>query len=95
MKKILKYTYPFKRYSVLKVQFSAILLLKIAQNGGKFKFKNVISFEWIGIFQIFFTFDIPVVTSFNSETMIRYPIILKTKFGGNFVTSFSHKNAKI
>ena len=37
-----------------KVQFSAILLLKIAQNGGKFKFQNSISFEWIGIFQKLF-----------------------------------------
>ena len=30
-----------------------------------------------------------------SETIIRYPIILKTKFGGNVVTSFPAKNAKI
>ena len=67
VKKFFKYTYPFKRYSVLKVQFSAILLLKIAQNGRKFKFKNAISFEWTGIFQIFFTFDIPVVTSFRDH----------------------------
>ena len=37
-----------------KVQFSAILLLKIAQNVGKFKFQNAISFEWIGIFQKLF-----------------------------------------
>ena len=89
VKKFFKYTYPFKRYSVLKVQFSAILLLKIAQNGRKFKFKNAISFEWIGIFQIF-----SLLTSLwwlLSETIIRYPIILKTKFGGNFVTSFSRK----
>ena len=49
MKIILKCAYPLKRYSVLKVQFSAILLLKIAQNGGKFKFQNAVSFEWIGI----------------------------------------------
>ena len=34
-----------------KVQFSAILL---AQNGGKFKFQNALSFEWIGIFQKLF-----------------------------------------
>ena len=47
------YAYPLKRYSVLKVQFSVILLLKIiiiAQNGRKFKFQNTISFEWLGIF---------------------------------------------
>ena len=93
VKKFLKYTYPFKRYSVLKVQFSAILLLKIAQNGGKFKFKNAISFEWIGIFQNFFT--LTSLWWFLSETIIRYPIILKKKFGGNFVTSFSRKNAKM
>jgi len=54
VKKILKYAYPLKRYSVLRVQFSAILLIKIAENGGKLKFQNAISFEWIGIFQILF-----------------------------------------
>ena len=32
MKKKLKYTFLFKIYSVLKVQFSAMLLLKIAQS---------------------------------------------------------------
>ena len=33
-----------------KIQFSPILLLKITQNGGKFKFQNAKSFEGIGIF---------------------------------------------
>ena len=37
-------------------QFSAILLLKIAQNGGKFKFQYAISFDWIDIFQNCFHF---------------------------------------
>ena len=36
VKKYLKYAYPLKRYSVLKVQFSAILL---AQNGEQFSWK--------------------------------------------------------
>ena len=35
VKTFLKYAYLLKRYSVLKVQFSTILLLKIVQNGGK------------------------------------------------------------
>ena len=35
----LKFVYLHKRNSVLKVQFSAILLLKIVQDGGKFKSK--------------------------------------------------------
>ena len=50
--KFWKYAYPLKRYSVLKVQFSVILLLKIiAQNGSKFNFQNTMTpFEWIGIF---------------------------------------------
>ena len=43
-----------QRYSVLRVQFSAILSIKIAENGGKFKFQNAMSFEWIGIFQKWF-----------------------------------------
>ena len=47
------------------------MLLKIAQHGGKFKFQNAISFEWMGIFETFFTIDILVVSSF------RYTIILK------------------
>ena len=36
------------------IAFSAILLIKIAENGGKFKFQNAISFERIGIFQKLF-----------------------------------------
>ena len=35
----LKFVYLHKRNSVLKVQFSSILLLKIVQDGGKFKSK--------------------------------------------------------
>ena len=45
---------------------------KNSTNGRKFKFKNAISFEWIGIFQIFFTFDIPVVTSFRDHHQISH-----------------------
>ena len=30
----------------------------------------------------------------SSETIIRYPIILKTKFGGNFVTLFSRQKCQ-
>ena len=37
--KIFEICLPLKRYSVLKVQLSAILLLKIAQNGEKFNWK--------------------------------------------------------
>ena len=29
-----------------------------------------------------------------SETFIRYPTVLKTKFGGNFVTSFSRQKCQ-
>ena len=45
---------PLKRYSVLRVQLSAILLIEKAENGGKFRFQNAISFQWIGIFQKLF-----------------------------------------
>ena len=43
--------------------------------------------------QAYFNF-FPLLTSLwwvLSETIIRYPIILKAKFGRNFVTSFSHR----
>ena len=43
--------------------------------------------------QAYFNF-FPLFTSLwwvLSETIIRYPIILKAKFGRNFVTSFSHR----
>ena len=56
VKTFLKYAYLLKRYSVLKVQFSTILLLKITQNGEKFKLQNATSFDWIGIFQKCFHF---------------------------------------
>ena len=45
---------PLKRYSVLRVQFSAILLTEKAENGGKIRFQNAISFQRIGIFQKLF-----------------------------------------
>ena len=67
------------------------MLLKIAQNGGKFKFQNIISFKWIDIFQF-----LSVLRSLYwvfLETVIRYSIILKTKFGANFVTPFSRQNS--
>ena len=56
VKTFLKYAYLFKRYSFLKGQFSTILLLKITQNGGKFKLQNATSFDWIGIIQKCFDF---------------------------------------
>ena len=59
---------------------------------GKFKFKNAISLEWIGIFQFFFTFDILVVTSFRNHHYISHNT--KTKFGGNSVTSFSRQKCQ-
>ena len=61
---LLKYAYPLKRYIVLKVQFSAILLLKIAQNGRKFKFQNARLDRHISNC---FTFDILVVSSFRNH----------------------------
>ena len=71
--------------------FCAIFSNKMAEN---WTFKTLYSFEWIGIFQTFFSFLTSLCWRL-SETIIRYPIILKTKFDGNFVTSFPAKNAKI
>ena len=56
VKTFVNYAFPVKRYSVLKVNFAAILFLKIAQNGGKFKFQNALPVEWIGKFKNFFLF---------------------------------------
>ena len=52
VKKFFKYAYPLKRYSVLNVQFSAILLLKIAQTGRKFKFQKISNFYTVKNFPV-------------------------------------------
>ena len=51
-KNFFKYAYPLKRYSVLNVQFSTILLLKIAQNGRKFKFQKISNFYIVKNFPV-------------------------------------------
>ena len=50
--KIFEYAYQPKRYSVLKVQFSTILLLKIAQTGRKFKFQKISNFYTVKNFPV-------------------------------------------
>ena len=88
VKIFLKYAYPLKRYSVLKVDFSAILLLKI------FKFQNDISLEWIGMFQKFFPFWHPYSEFFQKPSL---DIILywEQNLVGTLWRHFPTKNVKI
>ena len=53
-------------------------------------FQNAISFEWMVKFQFFFSI-LASLWWFLSETIMRYPLILKARFGGNFVRSFSRQ----
>ena len=53
---------------------------------------NVISFEWVDI-----TISLSVLVSLSQElleTVVRYAIFFKTKFGNNFVTSLSRQKCQ-
>ena len=68
-KKYLKYVNPIKSYRVLKFVFSAILLLKIAQNGEKFKVRCTITFDWIANCEEKNNLGAKSVTSFSRQNL--------------------------
>ena len=59
---------------------------------GNSNFKTLYLLSGLAYFKFFSLLYILVVSSFRN--LHRYPIMLKTKFGGNFVTSFSRQKCQ-
>ena len=79
-------------WNFFEIWISCHFVLFLVTNGGKLNFQNAISFEWIGVFENF-----SLLTSLwwvLSETIIRYPIILKQNLAGTLWHQFPAKMPK-